>query len=94
MPALRRKQVLMIVGALLLIMAAFGYLASLDPKITFIASDIAQDHVRFTAAESVDIAMAMKIVTHDPVKAEVGAPSPPQLLFPPSAEDLARLSGE
>jgi hypothetical protein len=56
--------------------------------------DVAEDKKRFTPTESVDVAMAMKILTHDPP--QMLAPpdkQPPLLLFPPSKEELARLSG-
>ena len=56
--------------------------------------DVESDKKRFTPTESVDIAMAMKILTHDPP--QMLAPpdtQPPLLLFPPSNEELARLSG-
>jgi hypothetical protein len=56
--------------------------------------DVIEDKKRFTPTESVDIAMAMKILTHDPP--QMLAPpdtQPPLLLFPPSNEELARLSG-
>jgi hypothetical protein len=56
--------------------------------------DVIDDKKRFTPTESVDIAMAMKILTHDPP--QMLAPpdtQPPLLLFPPSKEELARLSG-
>jgi len=56
--------------------------------------DVIEDKKRFTPTESVDVAMAMKILTHDPP--QMLAPpdkQPPLLLFPPSNEELARLSG-
>jgi hypothetical protein len=60
-----------------------------------ISKDIERDHARFTPAESVDVAMAMRLVTHEPP--QILAPPtavPPLLLFPPSADDLAKLSGQ
>lgn len=59
-----------------------------------VAQDSARDVARFTPESSVDIAMAMKLVTHAPPKMlNPPTPGPPTLLFPPSQEDLERLSG-
>lgn len=84
-----------IIGLVLIIVLGFGWLVvPNDVKMAYIAKDIAKDHSRFTPSESVDVAMAMKLVTHSAPK--MLAPSekvPPLLLYPPSAEDLARLSG-
>ena len=78
-----------------LLIAAFYYLAA--PRNTVasqVASDSVKDLSRFTAANSVDIGMAMGLVTHDPPQM-LNPPKqgPPLLLFPPSDADLARLSG-
>jgi hypothetical protein len=56
---------------------------------------VAKVNARFTPSESIDLSMAMKILTHDPPRM-LNPPQevPPLLLFPPSAEDLAKLSGE
>lgn len=86
---------LAIVGFIAIIILGFGWLVMPnDVKMAYIAKDIAKDHSRFTPAESIDIAQAMKLVTHDPPKM-LAPPSnvPPLLLYPPSQEDLARLSG-
>lgn len=66
-----------------------------DVKTASIAKDIQKDHSRFTPNESVDIAMAMKLVTHEAPRM-LNPPKEPNvlLLFPPSAEELARLTGE
>lgn len=86
---------LAILGFIAIIVLGFGWLVMPnDVKMTYIAKDIVKDHSRFTPAESIDIAQAMKLVTHDPPKM-LAPPSnvPPLLLYPPSQEDLARLSG-
>jgi hypothetical protein len=84
-----------LVGFALLLILGFGVLVwTKDVKMDSIAKDIVKDHSRFTPSESIDVAQAMKLVTHDPPK--MLAPpvaAPPLLLYPPSAEDLARLSG-
>ena len=59
-----------------------------------VEQDRARDVARFTPENSVDIAMAMKLVTHAPPKMlNPPTPGPPTLLFPPSERDLERLSG-
>ena len=86
---------LALVGFLLIAVLGFGWLVlNSDVKMTVIKQDIEKDHSRFTSAESIDIAQAMKLVTHDPPQMLAPPQSmPPLLLYPPSAEDLARLSG-
>ncbi len=59
-----------------------------------VEQDRARDVARFTPENSVDIAMAMKLITHAPPKMlNPPQPGPPTLLYPPSEETLARLSG-
>lgn len=89
---MKQKFVLpLIVGALVI---AFVYLVRSASTPTWLARDIERDKSRFEPRQSVDIAMAMKLITHDPPEM-LNPPSkiPPLLLYPPSAEDLARLSG-
>lgn len=86
---------LAIVGFVIIIVLGFGWLVlPTDVKMQYIRKDILKDHSRFTPSESVDVAMAMKLVTHDP-PTMLAPPEkiPPLVLYPPSAEDLARLSG-
>lgn len=86
---------LAIVGLVLIIVLGFGWLVMpADVKMQYIAKDVQADHARFTPTASVDIAQAMKLVTHDP-PSMLAPPEevPPLLLYPPSDEDLARLSG-
>lgn len=73
---------------------AFVYLVRSASTPTWLARDIERDKSRFEPRQSVDVAMAMKLVTHDPPEM-LNPPDkiPPLLLYPPSAEDLARLSG-
>ena len=84
-----------LLGAVLILILGFGFLVwTKDVKLEVISKDIKKDHARFTPSESIDVAQAMKLVTHDPPK--MLAPpqgAPPLLLFPPSSEDLARMSG-
>jgi len=84
-----------LVGLVLSLVLGFGFLVwTKDVKVDAIAKDIVKDRARFTPSESIDVAQAMRLVTHDPPKM-LSPPqaAPPMLLFPPSAEDLARLSG-
>jgi hypothetical protein len=85
-----------ILGFVLILVLGFGVLVwRKDVKLDAISKDLVKDKSRFTPSESIDVAQAMKLVTHDPPKmlAPPQAP-PPMLVFPPSAEDLARLSGQ
>jgi hypothetical protein len=89
-----RNAALILLGVAVLI----GILYSLVPqgvKMASIAKDIQKDHARFTPGQSVDIAMAMGLVTHEPPRM-LNPPSdaPVLLLYPPSAGELARLTGE
>lgn len=87
----RRSFALVVFAALVL--AGFAYL--LWPKKSLIAYDLARDGARFTPEESVDLAFATGQMTHSPPHIEHPyGPVPPQLLYPPTPEDLERLSGE
>jgi len=56
---------------------------------------VVDDKKRFTPAESVDVAMAMKLVTHEaPRMLNPPNEMPPLVLYPPSEMELKRLSGE
>ena len=60
-----------------------------------VQQDLANEKKRFLPQNSVDISMAMKLITHDAPNMLAPPPAqPPLLLFPPSEETLARLSGE
>ena len=89
------NRALAILGFTAIVVLGFGWLVmNSDAKMAYIAKDIAKDHSRFSPSESIDVAQAMKLITHDPPKM-LAPPSniPPLLLYPPSQEDLARLSG-
>lgn len=86
----------LLVALVLALVVAFAYIAvPSSPLQQKIDSDVAKVNARFTPSESIDLSMAMKILTHDPPQM-LNPPQkgPPLLLFPPSAEDLAKLSGE
>ncbi len=84
-----------LLGLVLVVLVLFGVLAA--PKDTYadeVAKDVEKDRMRFSPANSLDLAMAMKLVTHDPPRPLAPPePSPVTLLYPPSAEDLEKLSG-
>jgi hypothetical protein len=59
-----------------------------------VQQDLANEKKRFLPQNSIDISMAMKLVTHEPPNMLAPpAPQPPLLLFPPSQETLDRMSG-
>ena len=60
-----------------------------------VQQDLANEKKRFLPQNSLDISMAMKLITHDePNLLAPPVPQPPLLLFPPSEETLERLSGK
>lgn len=89
------KKSYLLFALVLAIIAAFVFLmVRLDPLQQKIASDIQKVNARFTPDASVDLAMAMKIITHAPPQMlNPPAEVPPLLVFPPTPEDLAKLSG-
>ena len=89
-----KKSVLLLL-VVLAVIAAFAYLmARPNPLQQKIASDIQKVAARFTPMESIDLSMAMKLTTHEaPQMLNPPSTVPPLLLFPPSSEDLAKLSG-
>jgi hypothetical protein len=91
-----KQNTLLLVLLVVVVLVGLGVLvAKPDVKMASIAKDIQKDHARFTPNESVDVAMAMKLVTHEAPRM-LNPPKEPNvlLLFPPSAEELARLTGE
>lgn len=83
-----------VVGLVVLLVLGFWYLANPSSYQAQIARDVVRDKMRFSPQNSLDIAMAMGLVTHDPPQMLAPPePGPPTLLYPPSESDLARLSG-
>ena len=84
-----------LLGLVLVVLVLFGVLAA--PKTSYddeVSKDVEKDRMRFSPTNSLDIAMAMKLVTHAPPNPLAPPePSPVTLLYPPSAEDLEKLSG-
>ena len=76
------------------LIAAFAYLATPRDKYhVFIAHDLERDAARFTPEDSVDLAFANGLRHEAPRMLNPPAAVSPLLLYPPSEEDLARLSG-
>ena len=60
-----------------------------------VQQDLANEKKRFLPENSLDISMAMNLITQDePRLLSTPAAQAPLLLFPPSEETLARLSGQ
>ena len=83
-----------LLGVALILILGFGLLVWRKDVTPDIAKDVAKDMSRFTPTESIDVAQAMRLVTHDAPKM-LAPPAPGQtlLMYPPSVGDLARLSG-
>lgn len=91
-----KRQQLILAGLVFLLILGFLYLAS-TPDVSMearVKRDRARDVARFTPEKSIDVAMAMGLVTHDPPSMlNPPTPSPPLLLYPPSQETLNRMCG-
>lgn len=81
------------------VIVGFVYLVSppgvRNPAKTIQDRDDASDRARFTPSNSIDLSMAMKMVTHAPP--QMLAPPekiPPLLLYPPTPQELENLSGK
>lgn len=85
---------LAVLGLVVLLALGFWTLATKSTVATQIAQAVAMDKSRFTPENSLDISMAMGLITHDPPHMlNPPQPGPPLLLYPPSAQDLERMSG-
>jgi hypothetical protein len=89
------KKSYLLVAVVLAVIVAFAFLMVRPDRLRQkIASDVQKVNARFTPADSIDLSMAMKLTTHEaPQMLNPPAPVRPLLLFPPSDEDLAKLSG-
>ncbi len=92
---MKRQTLLLGVLVLLLIVGFLVLVSRPDTSMmSRVQRDLARDVARFTPENSVDVAMAMKLVTHDPPKMlNPPSPPPPLLLYPPSEDTLARMCG-
>lgn len=92
---LKRNGTYILLGLLVLAVAGFAYMMQSGNVIQNHAKTVDQlERKRFTPEQSIDVAMAMKLVTHEPPRM-MAPPEPvrPLLLFPPSEADLEKLSG-
>lgn len=97
-----KRQTIVIAVIVVLLILTFTFMGAqqqMFPGVVDLPSrvqqDLANEKKRFLPQNSLDIAMAMKIITHD--EPSILAPpvaQPPLLLFPPSKETLERLSGQ
>jgi hypothetical protein len=91
-----KRQTLILAGLVLLLILGFLYLVSApDTSVEArVQRDLKRDVARFLPQNSVDISMAMGLITHDsPSMLNPPTPSPPLLLYPPSEETLANMCG-
>lgn len=93
-----KRKVKILLGLAFVVFLIFVVSTVMSSNTQTVAGQVHRDSVvekaRFTPENSLDIAMAMKIVTHDPPHMlNPPMPGPPQLLYPPSEEELRRLSG-
>lgn len=87
---------LVLLGLILLVALGFYLLTRpVDVAKVIQQKAVQSDIARFSPHENLDIAMAMKIITHDPPKM-LNPPSeiPPLVLYPPGEDELKRLTGE
>lgn len=85
-----------LVVSIIAVIVGFMYLVSPRNEVRAqVDRQIAAERSRFTPEKSVDIAMAMGLLTHGPPQM-LNPPQqgPPLLLYPPSEETLIRMTGE
>jgi hypothetical protein len=87
----------LLVGVLVVALA-IGFLWLVSGQDTSVEARVARDRqrdvARFLPQNSLDISMAMGLITHDPPSMLAPpTPPPPLLLYPPSPETLANMCG-
>ena len=91
-----KRQQLVLAGLVVLLILGFVYLVS-KPNNSLearVERDRKRDVARFLPQNSLDISMAMGLITHDPpTMLNPPTPGPPLLLFPPSQETLTNMCG-
>jgi hypothetical protein len=91
-----KRQKLLLAGLVLLLLLGFLYIMS-SPDVSAearVERDRKRDVARFLPQNSLDISMAMGLITHDaPSMLNPPNPGPPLLLYPPSQETLASMCG-
>lgn len=91
-----KRQKLVLAGLVLLLILGFLYIFSVpDGSMEArVERDRKRDVARFLPQNSLDISMAMGLITHDPpTMLNPPTPGPPLLLYPPSQETLANMCG-
>ena len=90
------KQKLLVSGLVVVLVVGFLWLiSSQDTSVEArVARDRQRDVARFLPQNSLDISMAMGLITYDPPSLLAPPlPQAPPLLFPPSQETLANMCG-
>ncbi len=90
------KQKLLVSGLVVVLVVGFLWLiSSQDTSVEArVARDRQRDVARFLPQNSLDISMAMGLITYDPPSLLAPPlPQAPLLLFPPSQETLANMCG-
>jgi len=91
-----KRQSLVLAGLVILLVVGFLYIIS-GPDTSQqgrVDRDHKRDVARFLPQNSLDISMAMGLITQDPpTMLNPPAAQPPLLLYPPSAETLANMCG-
>lgn len=87
-----------LVLSVLVVLLVLGFVYIISAPDTSLQARVARDHqrdvARFLPQNSLDISMAMGLITHDPPKMlNPPTPQPPLLMFPPSQETLANMCG-
>jgi len=83
---------LLVLGLLVLFLRT---VSSGTPLQDELAKSVESDRRRFRPENSLDISMAMGLITHGaPQMLNPPSQGPPLLLYPPSSETLARMSGQ
>lgn len=92
---MKRQQLILALLVVLLILGFLYLISSQDTSVEArVARDRQRDVARFLPQNSLDISMAMGLITHDPpTMLNPPNPGPPLLLYPPSQETLANMCG-
>jgi hypothetical protein len=91
-----KRQKLLVAALVFLLILGFLYVVSVpDTSMEArVERDRKRDVARFLPQNSLDISMAMGLITHDPPSMlNPPTPGPPLLLYPPSQETLANMCG-
>lgn len=90
-----RTRNLLLTALILVVIVGFAYMIVPKNEVaTQVAADVQKERALFSPTQSVDVAMAMKLITHDPPSTlAIATPMPAMLIYPPSEEELARMSG-